>query len=59
MNRNFIALILAAGLGALSYRYIGRRQGYSNLKQVWLIVGSVFIIGYLILISTFIWLVHF
>ncbi len=59
MNRNLIALILAAGLGGLSYRFIGRRQGYSNLKQVWLIVGSVFVIGYLVLISAFIWLFHF
>ncbi|MGH7234516.1 MAG: hypothetical protein ACREF7_03685 [Candidatus Saccharimonadales bacterium] len=58
MSRNVIALILAAGLAGFSYHYVGRRQGYSNPKQVWWTTGFVFLIGYLLFLSIFIWFIH-
>ena len=58
MSRNFIAIILGAGVAALAYRYIGQRLGYGNTKRVWVVTGSVFVIGYLIFISTLLWLIH-
>lgn len=60
MSKNLIALILAAGLAALAYQFIGRRLGYSgNSSRVWIMVASVFVAGYLVLITAFTWLVHF
>lgn len=58
MNSNLIALVLAAGLAGLTYHYIGRRLGYSNTKRVWIVTGSVFVAGYLILIITLTQVAH-
>jgi hypothetical protein len=58
MNTNVIALILGAGLAGLTYHYIGRRIGYSNPKQVWVMTGSVFVVGYLVFLLLFAWVIH-
>jgi VIT1/CCC1 family predicted Fe2+/Mn2+ transporter len=58
MGSNVLALIFAAGLGALAYRYIGNHMGYGNVKQVWLTTGAVFIVGYVIFLMAFVFLVH-
>ncbi len=59
MSNNIKSIILAAGLTVLAYKYIGSRIGYSgNTAKLWTVLGSVFVVGYLISIITFTWLIH-
>ncbi len=58
MNNNVIALILGIGAAALNYHYIGKRLGYTNTKRVWITTLAVFVVMYLIFLSTFTWVVH-
>jgi len=45
------ALFFAAGASALMYAKFGRRIGYGNAKQVWMIVLIVFVITFFIFYS--------
>ena len=58
MNSNIISLILGAGAAAFNYHYIGKRLGYSNTKKVWITTVVVFVIAYLIFLSTLVWVFH-
>jgi hypothetical protein len=42
---NFLySLFLGAGVAAFAYTKMGRRVGYGNTANVWLIVGVVFVL---------------
>lgn len=58
MSKNLIALILAAGAAALAYSVLGKRVGYSNSSRVWVVTGSVFVLGYIIIITALVWVIH-
>jgi hypothetical protein len=38
------SLFFGAGVGAFAYSRMGRRVGYGNSANVWLIVGVVFVL---------------
>ncbi|HVX57957.1 MAG TPA: hypothetical protein VHA37_09615 [Candidatus Saccharimonadales bacterium] len=38
------ALFFGAGVAGIAYTRLGRRVGYGNQENVWLIVGVVFIL---------------
>jgi hypothetical protein len=38
------ALFFGAGVAGVAYTRLGRRVGYSNQQNVWLIVGVVFVL---------------
>lgn len=42
---NFLyAAFFGAGVAAMAYSRLGRRVGYGNAQNVWLIVGVVFVL---------------
>ncbi len=42
---NFLfALFFGAGVAAVAYSRLGRRVGYGNSQNVWLITGVIFVI---------------
>ena len=57
MSKNLIALIFAAGLGALTYSQLGKRIGYSDTKRVWTIIGIVFVLAYIVILMTLTWVI--
>ena len=38
------ALFFGAGAAAFAYTRMGRRVGYGNAQNVWIIVGAVFVL---------------
>ena len=58
MGKNFIAIILAAGLAGLTYSTIGKRLGYSSNNRTWIATAAVFIGGYIVFLITFTWVIH-
>jgi hypothetical protein len=44
-------IFFAAGASALMYAKFGRRIGYGNAKQVWMVVAIVFIITFFVFYS--------
>lgn len=44
MNLLF-AIFFGAGVAAVAYTKLGRRAGYGNTQNVWLITGAFFIIS--------------
>ncbi|CAN5125963.1 hypothetical protein BH09PAT3_BH09PAT3_3920 [soil metagenome] len=47
---NFLtSLFVAAGVAALSYSKLGKRVGYGNGNQVWMLVGIAFVLSFAII----------
>ena len=38
------AIFFGAGVAAIAYSTLGRRAGYGNAQNVWMIVGVIFVI---------------
>ena len=47
------AMFFGAGVAAVAYTKLGRRAGYGNAQNVWLIVGVVFVIATIIFFTLF------
>jgi hypothetical protein len=57
MSNLLYAIFFGAGIAGLAYSKLGRRVGYGNSQNVWLIVGVVFVLVTIIfytIITTFI-----
>ena len=57
MSKNIIALIFAAGFGALAYTQLGKRIGHTDTKKVWTVVGLIFVLAYIVIILTMTWVI--
>ena len=47
MGSGLISFILAAGVAAFIYSKMGRRIGYNNGQQVWMLVAAVFVLVFI------------
>ncbi len=47
------ALFFGAGVAGVAYTRLGRRVGYGNSQNVWLIVGVVFVLATLVFYTIF------
>jgi beta-lactamase regulating signal transducer with metallopeptidase domain len=51
---NFLyAIFFGAGVAGFAYTYLGRRAGYGNSQNVWLIVGVCFVIATIVFYTIF------
>lgn len=51
---NFLyAIFFGAGVAGFAYTYLGRRAGYGNTQNVWLIVGVCFVIATIVFYTLF------
>lgn len=51
---NFLySIFFGAGVAAVAYSRLGRRAGYGNTSNVWLIVGVVFVMATAIFYTIF------
>jgi hypothetical protein len=51
---NFLyAIFFGAGVAGVAYTKLGRRAGYGNTQNVWLITGVFFVIATLIFYTIF------
>lgn len=53
-----IALFLAAGAGSFAYTKLGRRVGYGNGREVWVIVSVAVIFVFAFVYSLLAWVIH-
>jgi beta-lactamase regulating signal transducer with metallopeptidase domain len=58
MNSALYALFFGLGVAGLVYSKMGRRVGYGNSQNVWLIVGISFFIAMFFFYSLFTWVIH-
>jgi hypothetical protein len=58
MSNAMIALFLAAGAGGFAYTKLGRRVGYGNGREVWIIVSVAFIFVFAFVYSLLAWVIH-
>lgn len=42
------AIFFGAGVAAVAYSRLGRRVGYSNTQNVWVITGVIFVVSTII-----------
>lgn len=54
-----ISLFVAAGIATFAYTKLGRRVGYGNAKQVWIIVAVSFIFAFAFIFSLLTWVLGF
>lgn len=54
-----MALFMAAGVGAFAYTKLGRRVGYGNGREVWIIVAVAFVFTFAFVFSLFSWVFKF
>jgi hypothetical protein len=47
------SLFLGAGVAGLAYTRLGRRVGYGNQQNVWIIVGVAFVLASVIFYTVF------
>jgi low affinity Fe/Cu permease len=59
MSNAMLSLFVAAGVATFAYTKLGRRVGYGNTKQVWIIVAVTFIFTYAFLFSLLKWVLGF
>ena len=52
------SLFFAAGIAGFVYAKVGRRVGYGNSQNVWVIVGISFGISFFVFYSLFAWVLH-
>ncbi|HET7060370.1 MAG TPA: hypothetical protein VFH99_03615 [Candidatus Saccharimonadales bacterium] len=52
------SIFFGAGVAAVAYTRLGRRAGYGNTQNVWLITGVVFVIATVIFLTVFSFLPH-
>ena len=57
MSKSLIALIFAAGFGALAYSQLGKRIGHTDTKRVWMVVGLIFVLAYILILMTMTWVI--
>ena len=53
-----LSLLVAAGVGGFAYSKLGRRVGYGNTKEVWIIVAVAFVLSYFFVFSLTHFLLH-
>lgn len=58
MSTTIVSLILAAGFSLFVYAKLGRRIGYSNPQNVWIVVGATLIISFFIFLLLFKYVIH-
>lgn len=59
MSHSLIEFIMSAGVAAVAYSQFGKRIGYSNSKQLWIIVGITFLASWIFLFITLTFVIHF
>ncbi len=45
------SIFFGAGVAAFAYTYLGRRAGYGNTQNVWLITGVTFVIATVVFLT--------
>lgn len=51
---NFLfSVMFGAGVAAIAYSRLGRRVGYGNSANVWIVVGVVFVIATVVFFTLF------
>jgi len=58
MSNTIISLMLAAGVAGWTYSKMGRRLGYTNTGNVWLIVAVAFILVFVFLETLLHYVIH-
>jgi hypothetical protein len=44
MSNLLYSLFFGAGVSAIAYTYLGRRVGYSNTQNIWVMVAIIFVL---------------
>ncbi|HSW37661.1 MAG TPA: hypothetical protein VLG37_04820 [Candidatus Saccharimonadales bacterium] len=52
------SLFIAAGVAAWIYSKSGRRMGYGNTQNVWIITGAAFVIVFIVIWTILRWVLH-
>lgn len=58
MSNAFISLFIAAGTAAWVYSKLGRRVGYGNTQNIWVLVGGTFVLVFLVFLILLSTLLH-
>lgn len=58
MSNVLISLFLGAGAAGWAYAKLGKRVGYGNSQNVWLLVGATFIFVFLVFLILLHFLLH-
>ena len=59
MNNLLYSLYFGLGVAALVYSRFGRRIGYGNAKNVWMIVTASLLMAMFFAYSFLAWVIHF
>lgn len=59
MNNALYSLYFGLGIAAFVYSRLGRRLGYGNSKNVWLVVGGSLLMAMFFAYSFLAWVIHF
>lgn len=52
------SVFFGAGIATFAYTKLGRRAGYGNMKEVWTIVGVVFVLASLFFYTLAVYVIH-
>lgn len=59
MSNALLSVFIAAGVAGFAYTKLGRRVGYGNSQQVWIIVAVAFVLSYLFVFTFLKFVLHF
>jgi len=59
MNNALYAFFFGLGVAGFVYSRMGRRIGYGNTQNVWVIVGISFVMATFFFYSLVAWVIHF
>ena len=52
------SIFFGAGVAGFAYTYLGRRVGYGNTQNVWLVVGVAFVMATAVFYTIFTYFLH-
>jgi len=58
MSNVWISLFMAAGAAGWAYSKLGRRVGYGNTQNVWILTGAAFVFVFLFFITLLHYVLH-